>query len=788
MDPNILAVISSRALKELRDVINEKTDSVIMTKEAISGLKQTIEGLQEENRLLYKENELIKQQQGEISGYESNLTQEHILQIEEKWKKRNKELSDENRELKERCTDYENRITSFNIGEIENERNQFHEIVQQLEAEITIIKKEGENSVRDHSRHALELEGSVRTLTNQIEMYKNQINEMQSKGNSSTFINEIIQNSTDQKRQIFDLEIKLGELTNERDSLLEQVRRLQTTSRESKNLNKRIIELTELNNQYVQRNKEYQREVSALKRSVSQMENEKVLEEKKSLELELEVKAKTKEIESCAKTISELQQQILEQDKPRSISVNREEFGELEKYKDGLEQEIEELKQQIIALNNSLSLRNEEFEKQVAEYKEKIKEMRFELSNKNTTIEIKESEVRRIKRQLDELIICSDSVNSQLGDKSRQYDELRSRLEEVEKEHDEVVEKNKSITTEYSNFTNSVCSLLGAGTPNDAITKLNKNLKRMLELNEIAENPARLQAELDEVKARNAILENRYRTIDEQLTHERQKTNAVAKSQSNQALISIQQENSKLINEKKQIEKELDSVNEKLINADAENKRLRLEIETAFRKQQIATNKSERLSFFEFSHSEALRFAQTLSSEVQNLDTSLSNERRIRALDNLSAQLESQYSREEQVSRGWDNLRSVLINDFMCPDPESIKSIIKSRARQTFALIDHKAEEIYLKVHSTSAEIDQIHRNHSLPMPERSVRTRYETTPPNTTKRAFSFIKSPTGTPTPTRVPTQRKERGTAFFNRNRPNLSPRDIMGNPPSARRSFK
>ena len=787
----LLAVISSKALQELRDVTNGTTDSVIMTNEAISGLKQTIEEMQKEIDLLNTENQLLKQQQIVEKPEDGNiLTEEQVSLIEEEWKRRLDEINNEKNELESKCESYERQIKEYDYENVERERNQFKEMIEQLEAEVIEIKKEGEKNTAHHMSYENELETNVKELQNQVEIYKNQVQSITIRsGQSSVSLNKMVEDNARQQQQIQLLLAQNNDLTSERDDLIKSVNQLQTTIRDSRNVSLRIEELTKDNNSYAQKNMEYQQEITSLKKTIGKIENANALELKKSLELDNELTHLKREIVEYKNTIAELQQQRSKEEEAKPLNeAGVENIEELIEYKEKLEHDILALKQQYDTLSDIEKMKSEELDKQRSEYEDKIREMAEEISEKSITIELKDSQIRKIKAQMDEVMSYSNTFESQIKDKASHLEELQNRLNEVEKERDDVIENNRTINGEFTNFKSSICSLLGVTKPNEAITKLNENLSKIVELIQLSESSVILQAQLENEKRKCGDLEERYRVIDEQLTHERMKTSAVARGQTDNAITAFQEENSRLISENKQMEKQIYMLKEQLVNQEEENNKLRLGIDSASRKQQIAANRSDRLEFFEFSHDETINFASTLSKEIETkLGPSIENQRRIAVLDKLSSVLQNPFANQEQVKNVWNEFRSCLFIDFMSPGIEEFKSLFESRAQSTFTLFNDKFGEMTEKLYGQIASIDMYFRTHAIRMPRRKKHALIPEAQAATYKQPFSFTRSPTNGLTPTRVPMERREKTATYFSRNRPNLSPRSIMGDPPSARKSF-
>ena len=811
------AVIASRAIQELREATTGTSDSVLMTNEAISGLKQTIEDLQNEVNFLYQENELLRQQNNGTYSAESenfNSSSSQFNKIEEQWNNQYKQLELEKIDLEEKYKRLELQIKDY---------RDVNDTVGQLESEITTLSQKNNDLVKqyedreeEYQNYVNELDSQMKKLVadnkqkdDQLDILKSQIDELQNNDRSFESLNRIIQDNTKLKQQINELERRYESVLSERDEanektkqLLEEIQINKEGISEMNTLQSQIRNLTHINNQYQEREQEFENERKEVRAAMIQMEREKALETKKSLEYEIQINNLQKEIdyykteiERVNKEQQQKQEEVATQQNQTQTNNNVSEQNNID-YSD-LIAENERLtneNKKLLEENNSLSqinhMKSDALETQRNDYEKQIQQKIEEISERNIQIEIKESQVRKLRSQLDDLISYSNAIEQQAKDKNAIQEDLEKRLKEVENDFNESVKKNVQLSKEYTNFKESVCSLLGVTNPNDAIKKLNENLSRMVELLQLSENTIQIQSNYETMKLQYKNLEGKFRTIEEQLTHERQKTSAVARGQSDNAIKTIQQENARLLQEKTAMEKELDSLNEQIINLDAENKRLKIDVDKASRKQQIATNKSERLSFFESSHNEALNFVQSLSTEInQRLDPSTSNVNRIKVLDYLAGQLESQFSTEEQISQGWNNLKDLLLDEFQTPDLYTIQSIINTRAQASFDMFTEQIEKMQEGLQSASMSIDMFYRTHRMKTP-RSRKAPFDpdNTPLSTARQNLSFVRTPTSTITPTRLSTDTYRKSpTQILNRSRPHLAPRSFTGEKPSARVPF-
>lgn len=448
-------------------------------------------------------------------------------------------------------------------------KNKLTNDIEELNSEITTAQKNQSNLLErkenltkdlENTKNKInELELSISILEKKIETQKSDIRSRDELINSFNKDFKSLKEELEKNKKLTKEEIEKNKKLNEQieKDISEKNDKIQTLSNENKNLTLETNELKKLqeekSDQLSQKQNEFEKQKKQLDELNEKLNNlkEELSKKNSSLDKQLKnlenVQNENKDLQSSLKkNVEELKNLnvTLENTKAElSIAKNHEkELDELKKAVNVKEQNLtnnsEKLQNKIDNLKNELSQKNSDFEKTSKTLEDIKKEKENELNQLNASMEKTREDLSNAQKREKDLNIQIEQLKEESLKANQKFENLKSQLDEEVKKKSKV---NDDLTSKIKNLEEQLNSL-----KNDK-EKLGNNTQSLEEtLNQ-------LQKEKEELQKKYVEEIENYKKKEKELSSSLEN----AKLQKDNLERDLTQKNQTLLNEKQEIDKQL---------------------------------------------------------------------------------------------------------------------------------------------------------------------------------------------------------------------------------------
>lgn len=660
--------------QELRDVISGTTGPKIINEEKIRGLEFQIQSQQEEIEFLRSQVKLYEENSQNIGTVQNQINAEdYSAQIQR--------LTSENAQLNDSIMDITSNFQT-KIDSLNNENSSLKSRLSQMESELVAQSQS--------------LESEINSLHEQIKRYEDKSLNVQ---DISQYVREISQ----LKQKNANLSSDLEKITKEQEILLSENSKLQSQLSHYRNDSGKVDELENHNSDLIAENQSLNQQILQLKKEFEGLQIEKSKESTKIIESEIiitKLRSENAELRSNLDSLNSQDARKLDED-------------QLAQYEQVIK-ENHQLNSQIQQLNLSINNYNKkikEFEVYRDDLTKKIKELIEQNSELRISVEVKESNSRKDRNQISILNTHIESLNKGMKSAESQNQSLKQHINELQLQNENQLKEISKIKTEYDNFANSVCSLLGCHEKKEVPQKIEEILEKIVNAMKLSEQASNFQNQVEFEQSKNQTLSAKIESLKHQLEEEKEKSAKILAIQPDEVSDALKKQNQTLVSRNRTLQDEIDKLTQTVIEKDSQIERLKISTDYSSKSQIVAINKSERLSYYEFTHQKTLEFLKTLSTTMERtLSPIPDNANKIKTIDKLGEVLDDS-TKSDLLGDSFLSFGQMLMSEFIKPNISDLALKLKTMSENLMQNYSSKFDEIKHSIDSQSLKIDMIFRN-----------------------------------------------------------------------------